>query len=329
MEPYTKNYMHYIIKLTLFIAILFFGAVWLSSYSKLGGYNNESTHIASGVIKDKNLQESSGLAISTLNPNTLWSHNDSGNTPSLIAFDLQGQFRAKVDVKGIKNIDWEDLAAFKYNGENYLIVADTGDNHAQRDEYFLHIIREPLLTKKHYLDPIIVTPDWSISYIYADEARDCESVAVDTVNEKILLLSKREQQPILFELPLQSNESNHHKLISNKQQIATRLGTIPSFPKPTDPEFSLIDLLGYSTQPTAMDISTDGRFIAVLTYDSAFVFETNGSTDWLSILSSLPTRYQLPSLKQAESLAFGTNSDSLYITTEKLPAPIIEIPIKL
>ncbi|MDB1125412.1 hypothetical protein [Vibrio algarum] len=234
-----------------------------------------------------------------------------------------------MDIKGIENIDWEDLAAFKYNEENYLIIADTGDNYAQRDEYFLHIIREPLLTKKHYFDPIIVTPNWSISYTYADGARDCESVAVDMVNEKILLLSKREQQPILFELPLQSNKSYPNDLNSNKQQIATRLGAIPSFPEPANPEFSFIDLLGYSTQPTAMDISNNGRFIAVLTYDSAFVFETNGSTDWLSILSSLPTRYELPSLKQAESLAFGSDSGSLYVTTEKLPAPIIEIPIKL
>lgn len=308
--------MRRIVMLIATVALVFLSAIWVSSCSQLDNESDSRTS-ESGIIRDANLAESSGLAVSRLNANTLWSHNDSDNSPSLIALDLQGEFRAKINVQGVENIDWEDMAAFEYKGKNYLIIADTGDNFALRNEYLLHIIQEPLLTKERYLNPIQVTPEWSISYTYADGPRDCESIAIDIINEKIILLSKRDEQPILFELTLNIDTP----------QVATKLGKVPSFPEPTKPKLSFIYLLGYSTQPTAMDISPDGRFVVVLTYDSAFLFETKGSTDWHAILSSSPIRYELPSLKQAESIAFSSDNRSVYITTEHLPAPIITFPV--
>lgn len=323
----TKKYIHKIIALYVFIALLIFGKTWAETDPK--DNDNHLNYTVSGIIHDKKLEESSGLAISSLNPNTLWSHNDSGNTPSLIAFDLQGNLKAEVVLQGITNVDWEDLATFKYLGVNYLIIADTGDNYARRKEYFLHIIREPELGNNPSREAVNVSPEWSLAYTYEDGARDCESIAVDMVNEKILLLSKRDELPLLFQLPLKKSSYNRKNSSQYKQQIATKLGEIPSFPEPTKPTLSLINLLGYASQPTAMDISADNRFIAVLTYDSAFVFETNGRTDWHTILTSSPTRYELPSsLKQAESLAFSPDGNHIYVTTEKLPAPIIQIEIK-
>ncbi|WED28654.1 hypothetical protein L3V77_22175 [Vibrio sp. DW001] len=309
--------MRRIVMLIATVALLIFSVIWVSSCSHLHDYESNSGAIVTGVIEDTNLAESSGLAISKLNTDTLWSHNDSDNSPSLIALDLQGKFRAKVNVQGVENIDWEDMATFKYNEKNYLIIADTGDNFAVRDEYLLHIIQEPLLTKRRYLNPIQVIPEWSISYTYADGPRDCESIAIDIINKKIILLSKRDEQPILFELTLNRDTP----------QVATNLGAVPSFPKPSKPKFSFIYLLGYSSQPTAMDISSDGRFAAVLTYDSAFLYDTKGSTDWHTVLSSTPVRYELPTLKQAESLSFGSDNRSIYVTTEHLPAPIITFPV--
>ncbi len=93
--------------------------------------------------------------------------------------------------------------------------------------------------------PVSIKPSWSIAFTYEDGPRDCESVAVDIVNEKILLLSKRDQPPVLYEIPL------------NKQKniVAKRLGEIKTLPQPTQNDIRLIKYLNYTTQPTAMDIS--------------------------------------------------------------------------
>lgn len=297
----------------------------ISSDSEVDDYQATSEHMTIGVLEDKRLPESSGLAISQLNHGTLWSHNDSGNEASLVAFTSQGEFRAVLAIQNVENNDWEDIAAFQYKGVNYLLIADTGDNYAWRNEYWIHIIREPVLDKPQYKNPISVTPEWSISYTYPDKARDSEAIAVDTLNEKIVLLSKRDESPTLFEL----------ELTKRQPQIAKKLGSISAFPKPIDPKFRLIDLLGYSNQPTAMDIAPDGLSIAVLTYDSAFVFTApqNPTTEkirinWHAVLSTTPTRFVLPSLKQAESMAFDTTGESLIVLSENLPSPIIKIELK-
>jgi hypothetical protein len=297
----------------------------MAACSQLDGDQTNSNQAITGQIRDKSLPESSGIAISRINPNTLWSHNDSGNSPELVAFSLQGKFRARVEVQGVENTDWEDLATFNYRGTQYLLIADTGDNYARRDEYRLHIIAEPELTDERQLKPIKITPSWTISYTYPNGARDSESVAVDSQNEMIVLLSKRDEPPQLFELPLRAGSA----------QVAKKIGEIPMLPEPADPEFKLIDLLGYSSQPTAMDISEDGQSIALLTYDSAFVFtkgETNDSNKksenpWLSLLSSTPKRWVLPSFEQAEGIAFDPSGEKLYVTSEKLPAPILAIQL--
>ena len=48
-----------------------------------------------GVVPDE-LQESSGLAISRTQPGVLWSHNDSGDGPTLYAIDMSGKLLAQI-----------------------------------------------------------------------------------------------------------------------------------------------------------------------------------------------------------------------------------------
>ncbi|WP_413283143.1 hypothetical protein [Vibrio sp. MA40-2] len=281
-----------------------------------------------GFITTKTLPEASGLAASRLNPKTLWSHNDSGNTPSLIAFDQQGNFQAQIYISGVKNNDWEDLATFEYKGQHYLLIADTGDNSVSRDEYQLHVIREPKITEQTTLT---VSPEWTIRYNYPDGAHDCESVAVDQVSEKILLLSKRDEQPILFELPLTNNASRPGPDASINQQtekqVAKQIALLDPLPNSSNPPFSLINLFGYAMMPTAMDISNNGQFITILTYNSAFVYNTHQSNNWAEILRSTPTQIEFTPLKQAESIAFSSDNRHIYITSEKLPAPILKIAV--
>lgn len=79
-------------------------------------------------IQSPAIKEASGLAISPTDAAFMWVINDSGAAPELHLAGTDGTDRGKVTLKGVKNIDWEDLASFTLDGKPYLLVADTGDN---------------------------------------------------------------------------------------------------------------------------------------------------------------------------------------------------------
>src|SRR5690606_35887206 len=100
-------------------------------------------------------------------------------------------------VEGAENTDWEDLAAFRFEGRDWLLVADTGDNGGLRRTLQLHVFEEPARVADG-----VLRPAWTIVFRWPDGPRDCEAVAVDPVRGEVLLVSKRRQPPELFALPL-------------------------------------------------------------------------------------------------------------------------------
>jgi hypothetical protein len=80
------------------------------------------------LLANKKITESSGLAASRRTAGVFWTHNDSGDKPSLYAFDLRGRDLGTWQIQGAAGRDWEDMASFSLGGKPWLLVADTGDN---------------------------------------------------------------------------------------------------------------------------------------------------------------------------------------------------------
>lgn len=285
-----------------------------------------------GSITAPTIDEASGLAVSRLNDNILWVHNDSGDTARIFAIDTQGHQLATVNITGVKNNDWEDIASFVYQGESYLLIADVGDNQAKRSQYQLHLIKEPDLSQLNGQKTLSAKPVWSMTFTYPDGAHDCESVAVDVAKQKILLLSKRDKLPILFELPLiapalgQSASNNSSVQMVNKQ--AKKLGEIAPLPTAMLDYASIYTWIGFAGKPTAMDISADGLSAVVLTYTHAFYFTQTEPGDWLTLFSTPPQEISLPAIKQAEAVGFSPDDNSIFITSEMIPAPLYKMDLK-
>ena len=96
------------------------------------------------------LRESSGLAVSRTQPGVLWSHNDSGDAPTLYAIDLKGRLLARVAVTDAIARDWEDIAMGtcpweEPSGRQCLYVADTGNNDRSRDVLTVFVVLEPTI----------------------------------------------------------------------------------------------------------------------------------------------------------------------------------------
>ncbi|WP_372942840.1 hypothetical protein [Shewanella sp.] len=283
-----------------------------------------------GSITAPSIDEASGLAVSRINDQILWTHNDSGDTARIFAIDTQGQQLATVNITGVNNTDWEDIASFVYQGESYLLIADVGDNQAKRSQYQLHLIKEPNLSLLNGQKNLSAKPVWSMTFTYPDGAHDCESVAVDSVKGKILLLTKRDTPPVLYELPLIAptlqSGSNNSSAQMIKQQ-AKRLGEIAPLPTAVLDYVSIYTWAGFAGKPTAMDISADGLSAVILTYTHAFYFTQTTQGEWLSLFSTTPQQIALPAIKQAEAVGFSQDGQSIYITSEMIPAPVYKMDL--
>ena len=95
------------------------------------------------VLNVPNLREASGLAASRANAGLLWGANDSGNDARLFLIGSDGNQRAVYTVEGIRNYDWEDLAATTVNGQPTVYLGDIGDNTAVRTACEIYRCTEP------------------------------------------------------------------------------------------------------------------------------------------------------------------------------------------
>jgi len=270
--------------------------------------------VRSGTIFDRNIGEASGLAVSRIHGDIIWVINDSGNSASVYALNPGGEVMGTLNIQGVSNNDWEDLASFEYQGKSYILIADVGDNAARRKACFLHFIEEPDIKRNSNLFTLSAKPSWSMTYTYEDGPRDCEAVAVDIIHEKVFLLSKRDIPLLLYELPLAKQQN----------AVARKRAEIEPLPKRTQ---GIRDYIESSNQPTAMDISPDGLSAVILTYGSAFYFSNKESADWATVVSGSPRRIMFPPLRQAESVCFDKDGSSIFITSEQIPAPLLKIDV--
>jgi len=249
------------------------------------------------AIENKKIKESSGLACSTRDKKIIWTHNDSGHMPIIYAMSHKGKDLAAFHLDGIENYDWEDMDAFQYQGQSYLLIADTGDNYRLRWNYQISIIKEPKLKKKRHST---ISPVWSFAYQYEDGlSYDVESVAVDVLREKILLLTKRTSHAILFELPLKPKDND-------EIQVAVKVGEFEKFKK-----------------PTALDISKNGRLMSVNTYRRVHRFSRKYKEEAWQYKDSL--KYK--ALFQPEAMCLSKSEKHYYITSER-KAYLIQLKTK-
>jgi hypothetical protein len=260
--------------------------------------------VIAGNLENVKISEASGLASSRLYPGLLWVINDGGDDPLLYAAGVDGSDLGTFRVEGAENFDWEALASFRWQGSAYLLIADVGDNWEQRQTATLYVVKEPAITATGLDNERVATIAWQIRFKYEDGPVDCEAVAVDAVRQRVLLLSKRRLPPVLYELPLEPNDQN---IIA----VAHRISTV-----------------GHFSGPTAMDLTPDGLAAVVLTYNNGYLFRRRQNEDWPSAFERKPQRLRFEGLFQQEAVCFGYHGKSVFVTSERIPAPLVRIDLE-
>ncbi len=270
-----------------------------------------------GPIEAGHLQsptkEISGLAASRQSPGLLWTHNDSGGQPVLYAVSEDGAKRGALRISGVKNEDWEDLAACKLDGKSWLVIGDVGDNDAKRSHVVIHVVEEPKRDQFLSAGELSAKPAFSLAIKYEDGARDCESIAVDEAERAIYLLSKRDAVPRLYRVPLVP-AGNRTPL------IARFVGTVPHIPPPTAAEKKVKGHLGRRrAEVCAMDFAADGSAAVVLTYGAVLYFPRRAGESWADALRHEPALLGAHHLPQAEAACFTPDGRHLYVASETTP----------
>ena len=271
------------------------------------------------LILDPDVAEISGMTRSQREGALFWAVNDSHNPNRIYALSDGGRVRAAYTVDGVPNTDWEDLTSYTHDGRSYLVIADTGDNGGLRQYIELIAIEEPEIAGGTYRGT--VKPAWRMRIRWPDGPRDCEAVAIDAARGEVLLLSKKRVPAQLFRVPLAPTRGRETRLA---QQIAVA-GTIP---QPDPHELQTHPQSGrYRAHVTSMALSPDGRTLVVLTYRDAYRFDRADGETWGAAFARQPKSLGMPPLIQAESVTFAADGRAVYVTSEKLPAPLVRIDL--
>ena len=217
------------------------------------------------------VRESSGVAASRRYPDVVWTHNDSGGNPEVLAVDVQGGLRGRVQVTGTENKDWEDIALGPCPSGECLYIADIGDNQARRNDLEIYRIPEPT--------PNAARTDQAERFRvrYPDGPRDAEALFVLPSGE--LFIISKDPVPVLYRYPAPFRADETVTLERVRE-------------------------LALPDRVTAADATADGDWVAVRTNSSLALYRTE---DLLQGTGAGPIQVSLSPVgePQGEGISFG------------------------
>tara|TARA_B100001989_G_scaffold253310_1_gene239842 strand:- start:22783 stop:23820 length:1038 start_codon:yes stop_codon:yes gene_type:complete len=257
--------------------------------------------VKTGNIANAQLNESSGLAASRLNPGAWWSHNDSGGRPRLYALDEKGTHLGTFTVQGASNFDWEDMAAGPCpNGAHCLYIGGFGDNNYIRPNIMIYRVLEPKVDFQNKTNGTTGQAD-VFTLTYPDGAHNCETLLIHPKTRDIILVTKEKNNTgIVYMLPGDKAPGKH-----TLKKVAT------------------LNIPGGGTF-TGGDISPFGDQVMLRTYNHVFLYAVG--SDGIPKDSNRFGTLTPPAVSQGESLAYDIDGINVLLTTENAPMPIYKLP---
>ena len=266
-------------------AFLFF--ISFSAFAQHSTSSRSNPAILIHSIENPVLEEISGLAFSKDHPDKFYTHTDSGGETAVFVLDSLGKEVGKINLEGVENRDWEDIAVGPGpDGKSYIYVAEIGDNAGVHQSVQIFRFPEPNnVTTELSLKPEILT------FTYPEGARDAESLFVDPISGDLFVVSKRDRQNTLFRL----NPDGFGK----KDLIAEELT-----------KFAF-------TSATAADISQDGSKILIKNYFKVYYWKREPGQSVAEALSQNPIELPYVPEPQGEAIGFQPDGKAYYTISEK------------
>ncbi|MCH2185659.1 PE-PGRS family protein [Myxococcota bacterium] len=261
-----------------------------------------------GYANIPDLSEASGLAVSRQQSDILWTHNDSGHSPVAFAFQSDGTLRAAYALQGFSNRDWEDMAIGPgpLAGQDYLYLADIGDNAEARSSITVYRVAEPTVPATPTSSPIQLSGATALEFEYPDEPHDAETLMVDPANGDLYILTKDRSGGVsrLYRAAYPQSDSNTSTLEYLDSLVFS--GNILERPI------------------TGGDISPNGDGILVRSYAKAHLWPRSPSETIATTLQNTPCNLMLTPEPQGEAIAFTADGQAFITLSEGNTQPIYE-----
>ncbi len=243
------------------------------------------------LVEDKKIDEASGIACGYINPQTLYTHNDSGGKNALFVLNYTGKTLGRIIIDGVKNRDWEDIATAKDSkGVSNIYVGDIGDNKAKYSSVFIYRFPEPKLNLSQSFELTVNNID-RIEFSYEDGARDAEALFVDPKTADIYVISKRETNVGVYLLPYPQS--------TQKLNIAKKVATLPL------------------TWVTAAAISPDGKKILVKSYTGVWEWKVKRKQSITEAFSNQEKSLKYKIEPQGEAITWDHKGKSYFTLSER------------
>ncbi|MCB9663516.1 MAG: hypothetical protein H6732_05370 [Alphaproteobacteria bacterium] len=248
--------------------------------------------VAGAVVTDPRVTETSGLVASRTRPGSWWLHNDSGDKPRVLAIGADGAVVAEVTLSGMTAADVEDLTWLPSDDGDVLVLGDIGDNARARVGVWL--VQTPPLDPAAGDVTVEVTPR---TLVYGDDLRhDAETLLTDPLDGALYVVSKELIEPVA---------TLYRATTGDEADVLEVVATVD------------VGRLGAPAATfTGGDISPDGRWIALRTYDRGWVFPRPRGTTVADALQAEPCVLDLQPQRQGESLAFDPQGLGLATLSE-------------
>merc|ERR1711973_237971 len=285
--------------ISLALCLLFFGlplleACWSHGSQSRPGNDQETCDIGAGVesgqMDDKDVEEASGLAYSRNQAGILYTIVDKGGPAIVFALNEAGDKVADLNLDGIENTDFEDIATTVIDGESFILVSDTGNNDHDRDPLNIFKFKEPETAED------MTVPQDSIEQfevIYEGFSYDCEALAVDESTGDWYMFTKDRENSIseVFRYPFPQS-------VDNNPFTLEHVATLPLF------------------WITGADISPDGNTLALTNKQEAFSFTKPEGMSWPEFLLNNPEPCNLQVEEEVQREAIAVTMEGYWTTSE-------------
>ncbi|MCW2923664.1 MAG: hypothetical protein JWM98_1068 [Thermoleophilia bacterium] len=248
-----------------------------------------------GRVKDRRLDEISGVVASRTQPGVLWVHNDSGDKARVFALAPDGAVIGEVKVNGADAKDWEDIAmgpgpAGSPAGTPWLYVGDIGDNHTWRDGVQVYRFPEPKAADG-------AVDAQRIDLRYGDgRAHNAEAMLVDPRTGDLLIVTKV------------SSAGGAQLFRATAADLATGTATLQP-----------LGVVSTGPLVTGGDVSMDGSKVVLRTYEGAYAWQVHTGESVAEAMLRAPTRFEAPS---SEAICFTPDASAWMSISEGSNVPI-------
>jgi hypothetical protein len=242
-------------------------------------------------IKDKKLGEVSGLASSIRNPGLLWAHNDNGNRAEVYLIDDKCEIKQIVELEGIKNRDWEDIAVGPGpdSTKSYVYIGDIGDNDGAYQFKYIYRFEEPLEDPAD--DKQTITDfDKIVFRLPNSRQTDAEALFINSATKDLYVVTKRENPVYVYQVKFP---------YSSKDTVtAQEIATLPT------------------SQIVAADLSASGHDLIMKNYAHIYYWNNDAGKPLNELLKERPVEIPYDPEPQGESLAWARDESGFYTLSE-------------